>query len=37
MHILDRVIEDWLSFPHPINHIHNSFPPPDNPLNKVDV
>ena len=26
----------WV-FPHLINHMHNSFPPPDNLLNKVDV
>ena len=24
-------------FPQTINHVHNSFPPPDNFLNKVDV
>ena len=37
MRILDRVIEDWLSFPHPINHMHNSFSPSDNLVHKVDV
>ena len=26
----------WV-FPHPINHMHNSFSPPDNLLHKVDV